>query len=145
MKDEYLIVNKKILPDYFEKIVEVRTLLSNGVIKEVSEAVKKVGISRSTYYKYKDYIFMPSDDSICSKAVLSFLLTHETGILSGLLNALSSFGANVLTIMQSPPISGRANVVITLDIINVSLSAEEMLASLSKLEGVQTARLVDIE
>lgn len=144
-QSNYLIVDRRILPDYYGKVVETCELLRSGRVKDVSEAVRVVGISRSTYYKYKDYIFMPSDDSICSKAVLSFLLTHETGILSGLLNALSSFGANVLTIMQSPPISGRANVVITLDIINVSLSAEEMLASLSKLEGVQTARLVDIE
>ena len=59
MKGKYLIVDKSILPDYFEKVIEVRNLLRDGKFQNVSEAVKEVGISRSTYYKYKDFIFLP--------------------------------------------------------------------------------------
>ena len=64
MKGKYLIVDKSILPDYFEKVIEVRNLLRDGKFQNVSEAVKEVGISRSTYYKYKDFIFSPSDSNI---------------------------------------------------------------------------------
>lgn len=59
MLENFLIVNKEILPDYYEKVVEARNMINEGRVKGISEAVKQVGISRSTYYKYKDYIFAP--------------------------------------------------------------------------------------
>ena len=74
MLNDFLIIDKRILPDYFQKVVEARALLETGKVREVSEAVKKVGISRSTYYKYKDYVLSPSDVTIGRKAVLSMLL-----------------------------------------------------------------------
>ena len=55
MSDNYLIIHKSVLPDYYEKVLEARRLLESGRVREVSEAVRRVGISRSTYYKYKDY------------------------------------------------------------------------------------------
>ena len=61
MLENYLIVHKSILPDYYEKVLQARKLMDSGKVREVSQAVKQVGISRSTYYKYKDYIFEPSD------------------------------------------------------------------------------------
>ncbi|MGB4440593.1 MAG: hypothetical protein WBJ13_15520, partial [Sedimentibacter sp.] len=69
MLKKYLIVSKKILPDVYEKVIEARNLINNGSVKGISEAVKNVGISRSTYYKYKDYVFSPSENSIGRKAV----------------------------------------------------------------------------
>ena len=56
MLDNYLIIHKSILPEYYEKVLEARRLLEDGKVHEVSQAVKQVGISRSTYYKYKDFI-----------------------------------------------------------------------------------------
>ena len=51
MLENFLIVNKEILPDYYEKVVEARNMINEGRVKGISEAVKQVGISRSTYYK----------------------------------------------------------------------------------------------
>ena len=48
MKGKYLIVDKSILPDYFEKVIEVRNILRDGKYQNVSDSVKEVGISRST-------------------------------------------------------------------------------------------------
>ena len=102
MNSKYLLVDKKILPEYYEKVIEARTLLASGKIKDVSEAVRAVGISRSTYYKYKDYIFTTNADTGGRKAIISFTLSHKPGILSEVLKCLSSYGANILT--TSPPI-----------------------------------------
>ena len=63
MLENFLIVNKEILPDYYEKVVEARNMINEGRVKGISEAVKQVGISRSTYYKYKDYIFAPGENT----------------------------------------------------------------------------------
>ena len=56
MGSKYLVVDKSILPGYYEKVVEARKLLESGKVKDVSQAAKQVGISRSTYYKYRDYV-----------------------------------------------------------------------------------------
>ena len=145
MKSDYLIVHKKVLPDYFEKVVEARELLRRGTIREVSEAARTVGISRSTYYKYKDYVFMPSEGNACKKAVISLILSHEKGILSRVLNMLSALGANILTIMQNPPIGDRASVIISIDITGLETSVNGVLETLLTAEGVEKAGLLDIE
>ena len=138
MKSDYLIVHKKVLPDYFEKVVEAREMLRRGTIREV-------GISRSTYYKYKDYVFMPSEGNACKKAVISLILSHEKGILSRVLNMMSALGANILTIMQNPPIGDRASVVISMDITSLETSVNGVLETLTAAEGVEKAGLLDIE
>ena len=51
MKNDYLIVSTRILPECYEKVLETRRLLESGAAKDVSAAVKQTGISRSTYYK----------------------------------------------------------------------------------------------
>ncbi len=141
----YYIVDKRILPDYFEKVVKTRKLLDSGAIKEVSAAVRMTGISRSTYYKYKDYIFEPDDTSTGRKAVFMMLLSHETGVLSNVLSAISSIGANILTITQSPPINEKASVTLSCDINGVSIEVNEILSSLLSIQGVDQARLIAME
>jgi len=142
--NEFFIVHKKILPEYYEKVVEVREMLKRGECKDISEAVKKIGISRSTYYKYKDYIFRMSDDSSSRKAVISMILHHQAGTLGSVLGLLSEHGANVITISQNPPISGRASAVICIDIDGLSCSLSELIKSLSGMKGVENPSLVDV-
>lgn len=103
-------------------------MLREGRVKEVSEAVKLVGISRSTYYKYKDYIFAPSNETACKKAVFAFMLSHQQGVLSEVLNKFSELGANILTITQSLPIHGNANVVISVDMTNMTMAPDGIMA-----------------
>ena len=141
--NKYLIVSKAVLPDYFEKVIAARELIRSGTVKEVSEAVKQVGISRSTYYKYKDYVFAPSATDIARKAVVSLILDHEKGILARVLNALGERGANIITITQNPPISNKAAVVITMDVTAVEGDINDMIKSLATLKGVERLSLID--
>ncbi len=145
MKSEYLIVHKSVLPDCYEKVVEARELLRRGAVKEVSEAARMAGISRSTYYKYKDFVFTPSEGTACKKAVISMLLSHERGVLGRVLNALSDSGGNVLTIMQNPPIGERASVIVSVDITGMNGGVEAAIRDLSAMRGVERAGLLDIE
>ena len=146
MRSKYLLVDKTILPDYYEKVIEARSLLSSGKISDVSEAVKVVGISRSTYYKYKDYVFPLSEDTGCRKAVISFTLSHKAGILGEVLGKLSELGANILTITQNMPINSRAHVVVSLDISCIEVAhPEELISILNGVDGVTGTKLISIE
>ena len=145
MLDNYLIIHKSILPEYYEKVLQARRLLEDGKVHEVSQAVKQVGISRSTYYKYKDYILEPTDLAGGRKAVLSMMLTHEQGVLSALLTAISQVGCSVLTITQSLHIRGKASVTMSLDISSMASTLTELLKEIESIPGVEQARLVAVE
>lgn len=145
MLENYLIIHKSILPEYYAKVLEVRHLMESGKVKEVSQAVKEVGISRSTYYKYKDFILEPSEMSGNRKAVLSMMLNHEPGVLSSLLGCISEAGASVLTITQSLPIHDRASVTISLDVSSINTDLNGLMRRISKTPGVEQAKLLAIE
>ena len=145
MLENYLIIHKSILPEYYEKVLEVRHLMESGKVRDVSQAVKEVGISRSTYYKYKDYILEPSEMAGGRKAVLSMMLAHEPGVLSALLSCISDSGASVLTITQSLPIHNRASVTISLDVSSISCELTGLIVLIGKTPGVEQAKLLAIE
>lgn len=141
---EYLIVHRKILPDFYTKVVEARILLESSQCKSVSEAVKQVGISRSTYYKYKDYIFTPSEN-YGRKFTLSFKLNDCQGILSTVLNVLSDHHTSIITIHQDIPINNAAIVIVTLDGKGLLISIDELIRILKQLEGVHSVHLIAME
>lgn len=144
MIDDYLIVDKKILPPYFEKVVEARNLLESHKCHSVSEATKRVGISRNTYYKYRDYIFTPSED-YGRRCTISILLDDVPGSLSNILNHLTKYKASIITIHQDIPINHNALVVITLDAKDMSVSIEGLIQSLKAIHGIHDVSLLAVE
>lgn len=145
MQDKYLIVNKKILPDYYEKVIEARRILEEGKTKNVSEVVKMVGISRSTYYKYKDYVFLPCNSAIGKKALVSLMLEHKRGVLSDVINYLSIVNGNIITINQNMPINNSASVIISLDISDINIPIEEIVTGLKDIPDVISGKLISLE
>lgn len=145
MLDNYLIIHKSILPEYYEKVLQVRHLMESGRVHDVSQAVREVGISRSTYYKYKDYILEPSAVASGRKAVLSMMLAHEPGVLSALLSCISASGASVLTITQSLPVHNLASVTISLDVSSLTCELSELIGNIEHTPGVENAKLLAIE
>lgn len=142
---EYLIVHKSILPDYFDSVIHARHLLESGKAESVSDAVRMVGISRSTFYKYKDFILETGGLLEGRKAVFSMILSHEPGILSHVLQTVSQADASVLTITQNLPIHHKASVTITLDVSAMGGTLETLLNSIAQLPGVENARVIAID
>ena len=143
MKSQWLVTDKKVLPEVFEKVIKAKRLLKEGSVKEITEATKQVGISRSVYYKYNVFEF--SETSHGKKLIFSMVVTHKKGVLSSVLNLLSEYGANILTIDQSIPINNSAYVSITIDISSVSIDIYEILNKVSQVEGVEKTEFVAME
>lgn len=143
--EKYYIVDSSILPEVLDKVIEARSLLQNGEVRQVSEAVKRVGISRGTYYKYKDYVFLPDKGMSARKAVISLMLHHDKGILSEVLNLMSTYNANILTINQNIPIHGWASVVISFDMSEMTTTIDTLIEALNDCRGVSNLRLVAVE
>ena len=145
MLSDYLIVEKSALPDYFIKVVEARRLLQSGVYSQVIDAVHAAGISRSTYYKYKDKILEPSQLTVGRKASLMLQLNHRAGMLSKVIGTLSGCNANILTITQSLPIHGKASIMLSIDLSQLSKGIDAMVDELSAIDGVDQVRLLALE
>lgn len=144
MIKDYLIVHKKILPDYIDKVLEVRLLLESRECHSISEAVKQVGISRGTYYKYKDYVFLPSDE-LCWKFTLSLTMKDDQGILMKVLTILSQHHTSVMTIHQDIPINKMAYVLVTLNGAELDVTIDELMDALREIEGISDVSLIAME
>ena len=145
MINDYLIVDKDVLPDVYAKVVEVKRMIEQGEDVQVSDAVRRVGLSRSTFYKYKDHVFQYSTDLKERKAVLSFMLNHEKGLLTEALNIITQCNCNILTINQSIPIRQRANVTLSIDISDMEATIEELMERLQAVKGINRVTLIALE
>ena len=117
MKQEpiFFLVDSAILPEVFSKVIEVKKILSTGKVKTVNDAVKEVGISRSAFYKYRDYVFPFYETSRGKVITLFFVVEDFSGILSSIINIIAEANANILTINQNIPINGLADVTISIE------------------------------
>lgn len=142
MKERYYLVREDILPEAVVKTMQVKQLLARGEVKTVHEAAERVGLSRSAFYKYKDGIHLINQLDKERIVTISIDLEHESGMLSQVLSLVAACGGNVLTIHQSLPLQGRANVVISVEVSHVTEEIGEMLGQLERLQGVKRTRLI---
>lgn len=145
MKDQFFIVNGTVLPEIFGKIIEVKSLLATKKVKDITEGVKKVGISRSVFYKYKDNVFLLSEMSKGRKASLTVLVDHKPGSLSGVLDFMAANNANILTINQGVPINDAAFVTLTIDISEMTIDIKELISILLDEDFVLRADILAME
>ena len=145
MEGKYLIVDKALLPSYCEKVSLAKELLEEGKAADVSEAVRMVGISRSTFYKYRDMVRDISTVSMGRHAIISMMMRHSVGTLSAVLSIISRFGYSVWTITQNPPVDSRANVVITLELGEDAASLESMLKEITEAPGLSRVQLLGMD
>jgi chorismate mutase len=145
MENDYLIVSTAILPKEYEKVIEARELLQTQACTTITEAVRRCGISRNTYYKYRDYVFRPGEKNGSRKIILSLILKNETGALSQVLQVLSRCDASVITISQSAPAAHRASVILALDISALKKTVADMMKQMRQIRAVEKVHLDSME
>ncbi|MBN3525673.1 ACT domain-containing protein [Paenibacillus apiarius] len=142
MSERYYLVREDILPEAVVKTVKAKQLLATGEVKTVHEAAERVELSRSAFYKYKDGIFPLNQLERERIVTISMDLEHRSGILSKVLGAVASFEGNVLTINQTIPLQGMANVVISVETSLIAEPFGEMLDSLRDIPGVKRVSVI---
>lgn len=145
MKSDYLLIDKRVLPEVFEKVVQAKRLLKDGKVKEITEAAKIAGISRSVYYKYKDFVYEFSESTKGKKVTFTLIVQDKKGILLEIINYISDKGANILTINQGLPINNCANISLTIDSSCLNGEIYEVVEYLEAIENVEKVELVAME
>ncbi|OPJ60382.1 ACT domain-containing protein [Clostridium oryzae] len=145
MKFEYLVINSQVLPDVYKKVVEVKEMIRTNRVKDVTEAVKIVGLSRSTFYKYRDNVFALKEGMKGQKATISIVIIDKAGTLSDILDNIAKHGGNIYTINQDIPINGAAYINITLDVSRLKIDINDLIDILSELNNIIRVDLVAVE
>ena len=141
-KAKYYIVEASALPEVFLKVAEAKRLLSTGEATTVNDAAKMTNISRSAFYKYRDAI-LPFQNRTMAQIITFQLLVHDApGALSGILNLLASYSANIQTINSILPTNSCALVTISADTSELTISLEDLLHNLSEAPHVIKAEVL---
>lgn len=139
---KYYLVDTSVLPEVFVKVIEVKKILSSGTIKNVNDAVKEVGISRSAFYKYRDYVFPFYETSRGRVMTLFFVVEDFSGILSSIINKIAGSKANILTINQNIPINGLADVTISIETDSMTSDINVLMDEISRIDGVRSHEIL---
>jgi len=138
----YYLIREDLLPEGVLKTVQAKELLNRGEAKSIHDAVEKVGLSRSAFYKYKDGVFTLSMMGRERIVTIGMDLEHKSGILSKVLALIASHDGNVLTINQTIPLQGMANVTLSVDASAMGSGVDAMVGALLALDGVRRAGIL---
>ncbi|NLK21880.1 MAG: ACT domain-containing protein [Epulopiscium sp.] len=141
-KATYFIVDQTVLPEVFIKVVEAKRLLESDKVQTVQEAADAIGISRSSFYKYKDSVFPFFENSRGRTITISIQLEDRAGLLSHVLNLIATVGANILTINQTIPVNRIANVTITMETDPTKDDIKELINKVEEVEGVLNFKIL---
>ena len=142
MGTRYFVVKEQAVPEVLLKVVEAKKLLDTGRAHTINEAADRVGISRSSFYKYKDDIFQFHDNAQGTTITLTFQMEDEPGLLSDVLKIVAEFGANILTIHQSIPINGVASLSLSVQVLPTTGNVSEMLETMEGQKGVRNVKIL---
>lgn len=141
-KSQYFVVKQKAVPEVLLKVVEAKRLLESERVETVQEATDRVGISRSSFYKYKDDIF-PFHDNARGKSITFVIqMDDQTGLLSDVLHVVADYHANILTIHQSIPINGIASLTLSVDVLPTTGDVSSMIEEIERKQGVHYLKIL---
>lgn len=141
-ESKYFVVKQKAVPEVLLKVVEAKRLLESERVSTVQEATDRVGISRSSFYKYKDDIF-PFHDNAKGKTITFMIqMDDEPGLLSDVLHIVAEYQANILTIHQSIPINGIASLTLSVEILPNTGDLSSMVETIERQKGIQYLKIL---
>ena len=144
-KKKYFVVRERAVPEVLLKVVQAKKLLDSEMVSTVQEAAEQIGISRCSFYKYKDDIFPFHEETRGKTITFIIQMDDEPGILSVVLQTIAHFHGNILTIHQSIPINGIATLTLSVDILPGEGDAEAMIEEIESQEGIHYLKILGRE
>ena len=144
-KSKYFVVKQKAVPEVLLKVVEAKKLLESERVMTVQEATERVGISRSSFYKYKEDIFPFYDNTKGKTGTFVVQMDDEQGLLSDLLHIVAVYKANILTIHQSIPVNGVATLTLSVEVKDNTGNISKMVEEIEEQDGIHYVKIVSRE
>ena len=144
-KSKYFVVKQKAVPEVLLKVVEAKKLLESERVMTVQEATERVGISRSSFYKYKEDIFPFYDNAKGKTVTFVVQMDDEQALHSDLLHIVAVYKANILTIHQSIPVNGVATLTLSVEVKDNTGNISKMVEEIEEQDGIHYVKIVSRE
>lgn len=144
-KKKYYVVRERAVPEVLLKVVQAQKLLDSGKVQTVQEAAEQTGISRSSFYKYKDDIFPFHEEAKGKTITFIIQMDDAPGLLSNVLQTIAYYHGNILTIHQSIPINEIATLTLSVDVLPGEGDAELMVEEIEKITGIHYLKILGRE
>ncbi len=141
-KTKYFVLKQKAVPEVLLKVVEAKRLIDSGKAASVQDATEAVGISRSSFYKYKDDIFPFHDNAKGRTITMVVQLDDEPGLLSLVLRIVADYRANILTIHQSIPVNGIASLTLSVEVLSDTGDISQMVGTIEQQQGIHYLKIL---
>jgi len=141
-KTSFFVLREKAVPEVLLKVVEAKRLMESGKVESVQDATERVGISRSSFYKYKDDIFPYHENAKGKTITMVIQLDDEPGLLSVVLTTIAEYHANILTIHQSIPVNGIASLSLSVDVFPNTDKVDEMKNQIESVAGIHYVKIL---
>ena len=141
-KTKYFVFKQKSVPEVLLKVVEAKSLIDSGKASSVQDATEAVGISRSSFYKYKDDIFPFHDNAKGRTITMVVQLDDEPGLLSVVLRTVADYHANILTIHQSIPVNGIASLTLSVEVLSDTGDISQMVETIEQQQGIHYLKIL---
>ena len=142
---KYYVLKKKAGPEVLLKVVETKRLLATRRGMTIQEAAEQAGISRSSFYKYKDDIFPFHENEKGQNVTMVIQMEDRPGLMAELLHKVAGYDANILTIHQSIPINGVATLTLSVEVLPTTGNLSDMVDELEEQDGIQYLKIVGRE
>lgn len=143
--NKYYLIKQKAVPEVLLKVIEAKRLLETEKVMTIQEAAEKVGLSRSSFYKYKDDIFPFHENEKGQTITLAIQMDDMPGLLAEILQEIAKYKANILTIHQSIPLNRVATLTISVEILSTTGNISDMVNEIENNEGVHYLKIVGRE
>ncbi len=141
-KTQYFVVREKAVPEVLLKVVEAKRLIDSGRASSVQEATDMLGISRSSFYKYKEDIFPFHENAKGRTITMVVQLDDEPGLLSLVLQIVAEYHANILTIHQSIPVNGVASLTMSVEVLSDTGDISQMVEKIEAQQGIHYLKIL---
>lgn len=140
--DKYYVLREHAVPEVLLKVVEAKKLLESGKAESIQDAADAVGISRSSFYKYKDDIsvFHKKDAGKLTTVILQ--VDDGPGVFLGVLNAIAEYKVNIVNIHQGISVNGLANLMLVLEAPEEADYFPKIIENIGKREGVHYVKIL---
>ena len=141
-RTKYFVLKQKAVPEVLLKVVEAKRLLESEKAMTVQEASDRVGLSRSSFYKYKDDIFPFHDNAKGRTITLVLQMDDERGLLSDILHIVAVYKANILTIHQSIPVGNLASLTLSVEVRPDTGDISRMVEEMEAQKGIHYVKII---
>ena len=143
-KQKFYLVDFEILPESIKKRINVKEMLKEGLTSTIHEAVNKVGISRSAYYKYKDHVAPASEVPNTRLCVLELMLSDEISVFNKIIKRIVKENA-IVSINRNIPVGKYCVTVVVFRTEFDDTLLASFVNSLGHMKGVKSVEIINQE